>query len=246
MLAGFAQSTGGRYFLTPNASELKNIYDQIGLELAGQYLISYTSNLPANGTTREVQVRYQDSMSAKAYQAPSTKEVTESTSTPAPAPQTTPTKKQTENAGLGNVDTILRSKGIVINGNSKQVTVSGNGLSVSQDSNSESEATPQTTPEKEKKSAKAPEWLPVPDAAKGAASSGVGGQKQLSFTVDQPVNDVVDFYQQRLTALGLRIVSASTDASQIFIVTGSGKNAKIVIASKNENQTVVQITYAEE
>jgi VWFA-related protein len=244
LLAGFAQSTGGRYFLTPNASELKNLYDQIGLELAGQYLISYTSNLPADGTTREVQVRYQDSMSAKAYQAPSTNEVTEST--PTPAPQTTPTKKQPENAGLGNVDTILRSRGIVINGNGKQVTVSGNGLSASQESNSESEATPQATPEKEKKSANAPEWLPVPDAAKGAASSGVGSRKQLSFTVDQPINDVVDFYQQRLTALGLRIVSASTDASQIFIVTGSGKNAKIVIASKNENQTVVQITYAEE
>jgi hypothetical protein len=244
LLAGFAQSTGGRYFLTPNASELKNLYDQIGLELAGQYLISYTSNLPADGTTREVQVRYQDSMSAKTYQAPSTKEVAEST--PTPAPQTTPTKKQPENAGLGSVDAILRSKGIVINGNGKQVTVGGNGLSVSQDTNSESQASPQTTPEKEKKSAKAPEWLPVPDAAKRAASSGVGGQKQLSFTVDQPLNDVVDFYQQRLTALGLRIVSASTDASQIFIVNGSGKNAKIVIASKNENQTVVQITYNEE
>jgi hypothetical protein len=244
LLAGFAQSTGGRYFLTPNASELKNLYDQIGLELAGQYLISYTSNLPADGTTREVQVRYQDSMSAKTYQAPSTKEVTEST--PTPAPQTTPTKKEPENAGLGSVDAILRSKGIVINGNGKQVTVGGKGLSVSQDPNSESEAAPQTTPEKEKKSAKAPEWLPVPDAAKRAASSGVGGQKQLSFTVDQPLNDVVDFYQQRLTALGLRIVSASTDASQIFIVTGSGKNAKIVIASKGENQTVVQITYNEE
>jgi hypothetical protein len=183
-------------------------------------------------------------MSAKAYQAPSTNEVTEST--PTPAPQTTPTKKQPENAGLGNVDTILRSRGIVINGNGKQVTVNGNGLSASQGSNSESEAAPQATPEKEKKSAIAPEWLPVPDAAKGAASSGVGSRKQLSFTVDQPLNDVVDFYQQRLTALGLRIVSASTDASQIFIVTGSGKNAKIVIASKNENQTVVQITYAEE
>jgi hypothetical protein len=50
----------------------KSLYDQIGLQLAGQYLISYTSNLPADGTNREVQVRYQDSMSAKSYQAPST------------------------------------------------------------------------------------------------------------------------------------------------------------------------------
>ena len=95
LLSGFAQSTGGRYFLTPNPSELKNLYDQIGLQLAGQYLISYTSNLPADGTTREVQVRYQDSMSAKSYQAPSTNEVAEAT--PTPVPQNSPEKNSRKN-----------------------------------------------------------------------------------------------------------------------------------------------------
>lgn len=241
LLAGFAQSTGGRYFLTPKASELKNLYDQIGLQLAGQYLISYTSNLPADGTTREVQVRYEDSMSAKSYQAPSTKEVAETT--PTPAPQSSPTKKQPENANLGNLGAIFGPNGISIHGNGKQVTVNGNDISFGQDSNSKPEATPQTTPETKKRSVKAPEWLPVPDGAKELSSAAVGSRKQLILTVDQPVSDVTDFYQQRLTAQGLHIVTASSDNSQVLLVTGSGKNAEIEIASKDENQTVIRIAF---
>jgi VWFA-related protein len=241
LLAGFAQSTGGRYFLTPNASESKSLYDQIGLQLAGQYLISYTSNLPADGTTREVQVRYQDSMSVKAYQAPSTKEVAETT--PAPTAQTSPAKKQPEKEGLGNLGAIFGPNGISIHGNGKQITVNGTDISFGQDSNSKSETTPQATPEAEKKSVKAPAWLPVPDGAKGLSISAVGARKQLIFTVDQPVSDVTDFYQQRLTGSGFHIVTAGGDNSQLLLVTGSGKNAEIEIGSQNEKQTAVRIAY---
>jgi hypothetical protein len=241
LLAGFAQSTGGRYFLTPNASDLKNLYDQIGFQLAGQYLISYTSNLPADGATREVQVRYQDSMSAKSYQAPSTKEV--AVATPTPAPQRAPTKKQSQDAGLGNLSAILGANGISIDGNGKQITVNGNDISFGQDSKSKPEATSQTTPETKKKSVKAPEWLPVPDGAKELSSAAAGTRKQLVLTVDQPVSEVADFYQQRLTGQGLHIVTASGDNSQMLLVTGSGKNAEIEIASQGENQTVVRITF---
>jgi VWFA-related protein len=244
LLSGFAQSTGGRYFLTPNASELKNLYDQIGLQLAGQYLISYTSNLPADGTTRQVQVRYQDSMSAKSYQAPSTKEVAETT--PVPAAQSAPTKKQPENTDLGNLGAIFGPNGISIHGNGKKVTVNGNDISFGQDSNSKPEGTSQATPQTKKKSVKAPEWLPVPDGAKELSSSAVGTRKQLILSVDQPVGDVADFYQQRLTAQGFHIVTASGDNSQVLLVTGSGKNAEIEIASKDENQTVVRIAFDRE
>jgi hypothetical protein len=124
-------------------------------------------------------------MSAKAYQAPSTNEVAEATPTPAPPTTKKPPQKQSP----GSVDAISGSKGVVLQGNGKQITVHGN---------------------------------------------------------DQPINEVVDFYQKRLAELGLRIVSANSGASQIFIIAGSGKNAKIVIASQNENRTVVQIAYDEE
>jgi len=242
LLAGFAQSTGGRYFLTPNASELKNLYDQIGLQLAGQYLISYTSNLPADGTTRQVQVRYQESMSAKAYQGPSTKEVVETT--PTPAPQTMPAKKKPEKTGLGALDAIFGSKGVVVQGNGKQITVGANGVTFGAESGSESESTPEPTPETEKKPAKTPDWLPVPDEAKGITFSDAGARKQLVFKIDQPINAVADFYQQQLAAHDLRVMITPTENAQIFVV--SGKNAVIQIASQGENQTIVQIGYDEE
>jgi VWFA-related protein len=239
LLSGFAQSTGGRYFLTPNPSDLKNLYDQIGLQLAGQYLISYTSNLPADGTTREVQVRYQDSMSAKSYQAPSNKEVAEAT--PTPVPQSSPEKKQSQDTGHGGLGAIFGPDGISIHGNGKQITVNGNDISFGQDSNSKSDATSQTTPETKKKSVKAPDWLPIPDGAKELSSATVGTRKQLVLTVDQPVSDVADFYQQRLNEQGFHVVTATSGNAQTLLVTGSGKNADIEIASQSENQTIVRI-----
>ncbi|MBV9876634.1 MAG: VWA domain-containing protein [Verrucomicrobia bacterium] len=237
LLSGFAQSTGGRYFLTPNPSELKNLYDQIGLQLAGQYLISYTSNLPADGTTREVQVRYQDSMSAKSYQAPSNKEVAEET----PAPQNSPEKKQSQNSVQGGLGAIFGPNGISIHSNGKQITVNGNDVSFGQDSKSKSEATSQATPETKKKSVKAADWLPIPDGAKELSTATVGTRKQLILTVDQPVGDVADFYQQHLKEQGFHVVTATSGDAQTLLVTGSGKNADIEIASQGENQTLVRI-----
>jgi hypothetical protein len=236
LLAGFAQSTGGRYFLTPNASELKNLYDQIGIQLAGQYLISYTSNLPADGTTREVQVRYQDSMSAKSYQAPSN---TLAESTPAPA--ASPTKKKSDGTGIGGLDTILDSAGIKLHGNRKQITVGGDGVSFSGDSNAAAENTPKAN----QPAPKTPQWLPMPEGAKGLVVASVAGQKQLVFTVDQPISEVAEFYQRQLSEQGLHVESLNSNAAQVLVVTGSGKNAKIDIAAQNENRTVVRIGYDE-
>jgi VWFA-related protein len=241
LLAGFSQSTGGRYFLTPNASELKNLYDQIGLQLAGQYLISYTSNLPADGSTREVQVQYQDSKSAKSYQAPASREISEAT--PTPAPPTTPAKKQSGGVGLGSLNEILRAQGIVVQSDGKQVTVDGDGLSVKQDSNSEAKTTPQPTPKTEKKSPKGPDWLPLPEGAKAVSLSSVGTRKQIILSVDEPVSNVADFFQRNLAGHGLHVVTAGSDASQILMVSGTGKNAEIEIAPQNDNQTVIRIAY---
>lgn len=240
LLAGFAQSTGGRYFLTPNASELKNLYDQIGIQLAGQYLISYTSNLPADGATREVQVRYQDSMSAKSYLAPSN---TLAESTPAPA--ASPTKKKTGGVGIGGLDAILGSKGIKLQTNGKQITVGDDGVSFSGDSGSTTENTPKPSPRAGAQAPKTPEWLPMPGTVKGLALASVGGRKQVVFTIDQPIGEVADFYQQRLSEQGLHVESLNSNTAQVLVVTGSGKNARIDIAAQGENQTLVRIAYDE-
>jgi VWFA-related protein len=237
LLSGFAQSTGGRYFLTPNPSDLKNLYDQIGRQLAGQYLISYTSNLAADGTTREVQVRYQESMSAKSYQAPSNQEVAEAT--PTPVPQSSPEKKASQDSARGGLGALFGPNGISIRGNGKQITVNGNDISFGQDS--KSEATSEATPETKKKSVKAPDWLPIPDGAKELSTATVGTRKQLILIVDQPFTDVANFYQQRLKDQGFHVVTATSGNAQTLLVTGSGKNADIEIASQSENQTIVRI-----
>jgi hypothetical protein len=97
------------------------------------------------------------------------------------------------------------------------------------------------TTEEKKKSVQAPDWLPVPDGAKQLSYSAAGAQKQLILIVDQPVTDVADFFQQHLTEQGFHIVTANSGNARTLLVTGSGKNAEIEIASQSETQTIVRI-----
>jgi hypothetical protein len=83
----------------------------------------------------------------------------------------------------------------------------------------------------------------MPERAKGLALANVGGRKQVVFTIDQPIGEVVDFYQQQLPGQGLHVESLSNNAAQVLVVSGSGKNAKIDIAAQSENQTMVRIAY---
>jgi VWFA-related protein len=62
-----AGETGARYLNAVEASELTQLYDSIGKQLAGQYTISYTSNLPVDGSEHHVQLKAGDSTSMKSY-----------------------------------------------------------------------------------------------------------------------------------------------------------------------------------
>ncbi len=62
-----AGETGARYLNAVEASELTQLYDSIGKQLAGQYTISYTSDLPADGSEHRVQLKVGDSTSMKSY-----------------------------------------------------------------------------------------------------------------------------------------------------------------------------------
>ncbi|MDQ3772995.1 MAG: VWA domain-containing protein [Pseudomonadota bacterium] len=64
------KATGALYFKAPQASDLRALYEQIGAQLAGQYAISYTSNLPADGTEHRVTLTAQGVTSTKVYRAP--------------------------------------------------------------------------------------------------------------------------------------------------------------------------------
>jgi VWFA-related protein len=66
-LRKIATDSGALYLSASEPTELKRLYDNIGKQLAGQYAIYYTSNLPADGSEHRVQVRYSGITSTKSY-----------------------------------------------------------------------------------------------------------------------------------------------------------------------------------
>jgi Ca-activated chloride channel family protein len=62
-----ADETGALYLNAVEATDLARLYDNIGTQLAGQYTISYTSNLPADGEEHRVQMKVGESTSTKSY-----------------------------------------------------------------------------------------------------------------------------------------------------------------------------------
>jgi VWFA-related protein len=69
-LMAVAHATGALYFKAPQAGDLQALYETIGAHLAGQYAISYTSSLPADGTEHRVVLTAQEVTASKAYKAP--------------------------------------------------------------------------------------------------------------------------------------------------------------------------------
>jgi von Willebrand factor type A domain len=139
LLANIAQSTGALSFLTPKPEELKTLYDRIGEQLAGQYLITYNSNIPGDGSPRQVQVKYGDLASSKEYQSPQLVESSVSSSTitaATPAPKTTAEKPKNESTAvtLGGIQNILESAGITVKKDGKELSVGSDGIPI-KDSN---------------------------------------------------------------------------------------------------------------
>jgi VWFA-related protein len=76
IMRAFATETGGRAFVVHRTAELATVYDQVGQELAGQYLLGYVStNTRRDGAYRRLAVQVFDRPDAIArtragYQAP--------------------------------------------------------------------------------------------------------------------------------------------------------------------------------
>ena len=71
-----ASETGALYLNAAEAGELRQLYDSVGMQLAGQYAISYTSNLPADGLEHRVQLTAGGDTSVKSYVPAATTAVT--------------------------------------------------------------------------------------------------------------------------------------------------------------------------
>jgi VWFA-related protein len=69
-LTAIAQATGALYFKAPQAGDLQALYETIGAQLAGQYAIAYTSNLPADGAEHRVVLATKGVTDTKSYKAP--------------------------------------------------------------------------------------------------------------------------------------------------------------------------------
>ena len=69
-LRKIAVDSGALYLSASEPTELKRLYDNIGKQLAGQYAIYYTSNLPADGSEHRVQLKFGTITGTKSYQSP--------------------------------------------------------------------------------------------------------------------------------------------------------------------------------
>jgi Mg-chelatase subunit ChlD len=72
-----ATDSGALYLNATEPTELKRLYDSIGKQLAGQYTINYTSNLPADGSEHRVQLKVGEITSTKSYLPPTRVAVTQ-------------------------------------------------------------------------------------------------------------------------------------------------------------------------
>jgi VWFA-related protein len=72
-----ATDSGALYLNATEPTELKRLYDSIGKQLAGQYTINYTSNLPADGSEHRVQLKVGEVTSTKSYLPPARVALTE-------------------------------------------------------------------------------------------------------------------------------------------------------------------------
>jgi hypothetical protein len=172
--ANIAQSTGALSFLTPKPEELKPLYDRIGEQLAGQYLITYNSNLPGDGSPHQVQVKYGDLGSSMEYQSPQLVEIASSSTkvtakTASPKATAEKPKKETTALTLGGVQNILESAGITVKKDDKELSVGSDGIPI-KDGNPGSPSAGSPEPRENQK----PDWITIPETRSITSRSVIG------------------------------------------------------------------------
>jgi VWFA-related protein len=243
LLANIAQSTGALSFLTPRPEDLKTLYDRIGEQLSGQYLITYSSNLPGDGSAHQVQVKYGNLASSKEYQSPG---LVEGSPTPPPnvvttSPKSTPEKpkKGATELNLGGLDEILGSGGITVNKKGKEYRVGPDGVSVK-----ESSPSPSPAGQIEPADGQRPSWIPIPDGVTITSQTVIGDETgRIAMTVRQPANEIRNFYRTRFAQKGWSVTEVKNGGSGTVLATGDGKRVQIAVTEQNSGETLVAINY---
>jgi len=104
-LRNVATESGALYLAATEPAELKRLYDNIGQQLAGQYSIHYSSDLPADGSEHRVQLKAGSVTGSKAY----TPQGKLAAAVPAPKPPA-PAPSAPARAQAGPADTVISSK----------------------------------------------------------------------------------------------------------------------------------------
>jgi VWFA-related protein len=246
LLANIAQSTGAMSFLTPKPEELKSLYDRIGEQLAGQYLITYNSNLPGDGSLHQVQLKYGALASGKEYQSPRLLENSSSSSTVAaatPIPKTPAVpeepKEESTAVTLGGIQNILESAGITVKKESKELSVGTDGISI-KDSNPGSSPEDSAKPSENQR----PDWIPIPEGGSITSQTVIGDDTgRVVLTLRQPESQIRDFYRRQFTQKGWSISEIQHGGSGTLIATGDGKRVQIAVTEQSSGETLIAINY---
>jgi VWFA-related protein len=246
LLAGIAQSTGALSFLTPKPEDLKTLYDRIGEQLTGQYLITYNSNLPGDGSPHQVQVKYGELASSKEYQSPKLVAASPVASPSASAVvATTPVAKPTADVEdsnsaeikLGGLSKLLNSDGITVNKGGKQYKIGKDGVSVQGRNSSSSTANP-TKPSGNQ----SPEWIPIPNGGVIASRTALGNDTgRISLTSRFTEDEIRDFYRVQFTKMGWSVTELP--GSGVLIATGDGKRVQVALSRQSSGETQIAIDY---
>lgn len=195
-------------FFTPKPEELKTLYDRIGEQLAGQYLITCNSNLPGDGSPHQVQLKYGDLAGSKEYQSPQLVESSSSSSTvtaatPAQKAKAISEKPKNEATAetLGGIQNILDSAGITVKKEGKELSVGTDGISI-KDSNPDSSPVDSAKPSEHQR----PDWIPIPEGGSITSQTIIGGDTgRIALTVRRPDSEIRDFYRGQFTKKGWSI-----------------------------------------
>jgi VWFA-related protein len=247
LLASIAQSTGAISLMTPKPEELKTLYDRIGEQLAGQYLITYNSNLPGDGSPHQVQVKYGELASSKEYQSPKLVAASPVASpsvspvavaTPIPKPTTSTEESDSTEMKLDGLSKLLNSDGIALDKNGKQYKIGKDGISVGRsDSNSST-----TSPAQQ--SDQSPGWIPIPNGGVIASHTELSrATGRISLTSRLTENEIRDFYRTQFSQMGWSVTEFQQAGSGILIATGDGKRVQIALSGQSSGETLIAIDY---
>jgi VWFA-related protein len=247
LLSNVAQTTGALYFLAPQVSDLATMYSKIGEQLSGQYLISYDSNLPGDGSMHRIQLKYSDLTSTKEYKSPGTAVAT--------APTALPTEPAGQEAAPGT-GLSLGESGLRAQGDGQSVEIDASGIRVNPGSQP---AAPADTPAAPadgplmstgERPDGFPGWVPMPAGMNietaNVRETNQGVQGFLKYTIRSPHREVANFYRSALKNSGVKPdFNLTTTYGNVSFQAG-GRELRVNCRSAAGGvETKVQVTFEE-